>query len=110
MAEVVLAKMKCTACEGGTPPMEKKEIEENLKKVGGWEVVDGNAIKKTYNFKDFRQALDYTNKIGEIAEDEGHHPDITLSWGKVQVRLTTHAVGGLSMNDFILAAKYDEAI
>lgn len=74
----------------------------------GWKVIDEHHLEKDYLFKNFREALDFTNKIGEIAEQEGHHPDIILSYGKVKIQLWTHKISGLSESDFILAAKCDK--
>lgn len=88
--------------------LSSQQIEENARKLGrDWKVVDGKQIEKTYSFKDFRQALTFTNRIGEIAESVNHHPDIYLTWGKVRVSISTHSVGGLTENDFILAAKFE---
>jgi 4a-hydroxytetrahydrobiopterin dehydratase len=75
---------------------------------GGWHVVDEHHIAREYQFRDFREALDFVNHLGEIAESEGHHPDILLSWGTVRVTIYTHKIDGLTESDFILAAKYDE--
>jgi len=76
--------------------------------VEDWKEVDQHHIKRTYEFKDFKQALEFVNKVGELAEREGHHPDLKLSWGKVEVKLYTHNIDGLSENDFIMAAKVDK--
>ena len=102
-----LTSKKCVACEGGVPPLSGTLLEPYLKEVMGWEVVDGKKIRKVFTFPDFKGALAFVNKVGEIAEAEGHHPGIQLGWGKVVIELTTHAIGGLSENDFILAAKID---
>ncbi|OGG53499.1 hypothetical protein A3H16_03740 [Candidatus Kaiserbacteria bacterium RIFCSPLOWO2_12_FULL_53_8] len=105
---VDLAQKKCVACEGGAQPMTPMEATAMLGHVSGWELShDKKSISKRFKFKDFARALAFTNAIGAIAESEGHHPDLTLGWGKVGVELTTHAIGGLSENDFILAAKID---
>lgn len=99
---------KCIPCSIGSEPLKKDEIEllyNSLDK--GWKVVDFQRLEKSYKFKDFREALDFTNRVGELAEAEGHHPDIYLSWGKVILKLWTHKIGGLHENDFILAAKID---
>ncbi|MBS3080040.1 4a-hydroxytetrahydrobiopterin dehydratase [Candidatus Pacearchaeota archaeon] len=99
----------CRACEGFDKPMNLKEAEKYLKKINNWKLIDnGKAIEKEFSFKDFKEALEFVNKIGEIAEKEGHHPDINLhSYKKVRVKLWTHAIKGLSENDFIEAAKID---
>lgn len=104
-----LSQKKCVACEGGTTPLNKVEAEVLLKQLKQWTLSgDAKWISKDFKFKDFVEALAFVDKVGAIAEQEGHHPDIQLSWGKATVELTTHAIGGLSENDFILAAKVDE--
>ena len=87
---------------------------ENLRRLlseleGGWEVIQDHHLEKTYKFQNFREALDFTNAVGEIAEREGHHPEITLTWGKVTLRIWTHKIDGLTESDFVLAAKADQA-
>ncbi len=104
-----LAKKACVPCKGGVPPLEGKAITDLLAEVQGWEAVKGHHITRAYSFKDFVTALDYVNKIGGIAEQQGHHPDIYLTWGKVRVDIWTHKIDGLTESDFILAAKCDEA-
>ena len=104
-----LTQKRCVPCEGGAQPMTPMEASAMLGHVNGWSLGQNKKkISKHFTFKDFAQALAFTNKIGAIAEREGHHPDLTLGWGKVGVELTTHAIGGLSENDFILAAKIDK--
>lgn len=101
---------KCIPCTVGTPRLRGKEIESLLQKLGhGWRVVEEHHIEKDYDFPDFKHALAFTNQVGKIAEEEGHHPDIYLAWGKVKITLWTHKIHGLSESDFILAAKCDEA-
>ena len=103
----LLAK-KCIPCEGGTAPLTLEEVSVLLPQVPDWMVrEDAKHISKQYKFKDFMGAMNFANKIAEIAEEEGHHPDLAISWGKVGVDLSTHAIGGLSENDFILAAKIE---
>lgn len=103
-----LTTKKCVACEGGVPPLSPDEVDAYQKKFEApWEVLSYMKLRKSFTFPDFKTALAFTNKVGEIAEAEGHHPDIQLSWGKVIIELTTHAIKGLSENDFILAAKID---
>lgn len=98
----------CTACEGGIPPLSSDEAAQLLVQIPLWKISeDGKSLTRAYTFKDFKEALAVTNKIGEIAEQEGHHPDLTLGWGKVRVSLTTHAINGLSENDFIVASKVE---
>jgi 4a-hydroxytetrahydrobiopterin dehydratase len=104
-----LASKKCTACERGTPPINEKGQQNLLKQLqDGWRIVDGHHLQRTYRFDDFKSALDFTNRVGELAEEEGHHPNIELSYGKVGITLWTHAANGLTENDFILAAKIDD--
>ena len=98
---------KCVPCEGGTPPLGMEQVKEYLASLKGWRLED-NKIKKMFRFVNFRQTLDFVNKVGEIAEKEGHHPDLHVSYGYCEVILQTHAINGLSENDFILAAKIDE--
>ena len=102
-----LAAKKCVPCEGGIPALKGVELRRLYSQLEGWNLVNEHHLEKEYLFKDFRQALDFVNRLGEVAEEEGHHPDIFLTWGKVKVTLWTHSVGGLSENDFILAAKAD---
>ncbi len=98
----------CVPCEGGTKPLTIKEIAEYFQVLSGWEVEGNKELVKTYQCKDFAEAMAFVNAIGVIAEAEGHHPDINLfSWNKVTVTLSTHAIGGLSTNDFIVSAKID---
>jgi 4a-hydroxytetrahydrobiopterin dehydratase len=100
-----LTHQKCVPCEGGVDPMTEAEIAEYLPAVAGWER-DGKAIAKEFRFKDFAEALAFVNRVGELAEAEGHHPDIHLhDWNRVRLVLFTHAIGGLHLNDFVLAAK-----
>ena len=103
-----LTQKKCVACEGGAMPLLRPLAEELLKKVDGWTMgADGKTIHKKFTFRNFVEAMAFANKITPIAESEGHHPDLSIGWGRVEVELTTHAIGGLSENDFILAAKID---
>ncbi len=92
------------------PPMPRMEAESNLKEVSGWSLFEDGVlkIKRSFKFKDFTEALIFVNKVSKIAEEEDHHPDISFGWGKAEVTLYTHAVGGLSENDFILAAKINQ--
>lgn len=105
-----LAEQKCVACEGDVTPFNKIEAEVLLLQVPGWDLLyDGMAIVKKFTFKNFKEALAFVNKVGELAESEGHHPDIKIfSYKNVEIELSTHAIDGLSQNDFILAAKINE--
>ena len=103
-----LAQKKCVACEGDAAPLSPMEATALLGHLKGWELArDFKKISKTFKFKDFVQAMEFAKKITPVAEAEGHHPDLTIGWGKVAVELSTHAINGLSENDFILAAKID---
>ncbi len=102
-----LANKRCVPCEGGTPPLEGEKIQEYVKQVEGWEVLDNKLIKKTFKFKTFRESIDFVNQVANLAEDEGHHPDIHIRYTRVTFELTTHAIKGLSENDFIMASKID---
>lgn len=109
-----LASKRCVPCEGGVPALGEDEVKRLLGELDGWGLAAGVSgarpeIEKEYRFPDFREALAFVNRLGEVAEQEGHHPDIYLTWGKVRVALSTHSIGGLSENDFILAAKADGA-
>ena len=102
-----LSKQKCVPCEGGISPMAEEEVAEYTKKVKGW-VTDNKKINKTFKFADFKEAMKFVNEVADLAESEGHHPDINISYNKVEIILWTHAIDGLSTNDFILDAKIDE--
>lgn len=103
-----LAGKHCVPCAGGAQPLKGPALQELLGKLGpGWRVVDEHHLEKTYKFKDFREALDFVNRVGQIAEAEGHHPEIILSWGKVALTIFTHKIDGLTESDFVLAAKAD---
>lgn len=103
-----LQKKKCRPCEGGTQPLSGEDLTMYTREVSAeWKVVDGKKIHREFRFKNFVEALAFANNVGAIAEEEGHHPDLFVSYGKVGVELWTHAIGGLSENDFILAAKID---
>ena len=100
-----LAKLECKPCRGGIPPRAEPELIGFLDKLGGeWQVVEAHHLEKVYKFKDFRQALAFTNRISHLAESVGHHPDIHLAWGKVKVTAWTHTIGALSETDFVFAA------
>ncbi len=101
-----LTKKICVACEGGVPPLNRVEAEILMRQTPGWKLSDdATSISIEYRFKDFAEAMAFANQVAEIAEREGHHPDLAISWGKVGITLTTHAIKGLSENDLILAAK-----
>ena len=103
-----LAQRKCVPCEGGVPPLDEPAARRYLASLSGWSLVDANRIQKEFAFRDFARALAFVNRVGAVAEAEGHHPDILLhSWNKVRLEIMTHVIRGLSENDFILAAKID---
>jgi 4a-hydroxytetrahydrobiopterin dehydratase len=105
-----LADKTCVPCRGGTPSLKGKEladIHRQLPESSQWNVVNEHHLVRAYKFPDFRSALAFVNKVGELAEEQGHHPDIALGWGKVEITTWTHAVDGLTESDFILAAKID---
>jgi 4a-hydroxytetrahydrobiopterin dehydratase len=87
--------------------MSAAEIETLIKQLEGWEVVEDHHLRKTYEFKNFRAALDFVNRVGELAEEQGHHPDICFGWGRAEITIWTHKINGLTESDFVLAAKID---
>jgi 4a-hydroxytetrahydrobiopterin dehydratase len=104
-----LAQETCVPCRGGVPPLKGAELTALAKELGGdWRIVDEHRLEKEFTFPDFAQALAFTNRIGAIAEEQGHHPDIYLAWGNVRVTIWTHKAGGLTRADFVLAAKMDQ--
>lgn len=104
---MALSEKHCVPCRGGVPPLQRDEIEGLLAQVSGWRAVEDHHIEKSFTFRDFKEALAFTNRVGEVAESEGHHPDIHLAWGKVRIEIWTHKIDGLTESDFILAAKID---
>ncbi len=102
-----LADKQCVPCKGGTPPLKGKELEHLHKSVPQWTVTNEHHIHRAFKFPDFVQALAFVNKVGALAEEQGHHPDILLTWGKAEITLWTHSINGLSESDFIMAAKID---
>lgn len=108
MSVMNLLQKKCVPCEGGAKPFAISQINEYYSLLDkGWEVIESRKISRLFKFKNFMQALDFVNKIAQIAEEEQHHPDIRINYNKVRIDLSTHAIKGLSMNDFIMAAKID---
>lgn len=103
-----LAARECVPCKGGVPPLKGKQLTDLSNKLGhGWQVIQEHHLEKTYPFKNFREALAFTNQVGELAESVGHHPDIYLAWGKVKITIWTHKIDGLTDSDFVLAAKIE---
>ena len=109
-----LIKKNCVSCEGDVIPFDISEIHKYLKKVDGWDVLKDESkiffLEKKFNFKNFLESQKFINDVGKISELEGHHPDIKFGWGYAEIKITTHAIKGLSENDFILAAKIDQII
>ena len=109
-----LLKKKCMPCEGGVMPFDISEIHKYQKKVDGWSLLNDNNniffLEKNFKFKNFIESQNFINKVGKISEEENHHPDITFGWGYAKIVITTHAIKGLSQNDFILAAKIDTIV
>lgn len=105
-----LASKTCVPCRGGVPPLKGKELAEIHKQVpqwAHWKVINEHHLTRTFTFPDFKQALAFVNRVGNVAEEQGHHPDILLTWGKVEITLWTHKIDGLTESDFIMAAKID---
>lgn len=107
-----LLNKKCVPCEGGVIPFDVSEIHKYQKKVDGWNIFEDKDkvffLEKKFVFKNFLESQDFVNKVGKVSEQEGHHPDINFGWGYAKINITTHAIKGLSENDFILAAKIDQ--
>ena len=104
-----LTQRHCVPCEGGTPPMDPDTAREMMEQVPGWELGD-NKLTRRFKFRDFAEAMAFVNRVADLAEAEGHHPDIHISWNRVRLDLTTHAIKGLSDNDFIMAARTNELV
>lgn len=102
-----LADMQCVPCRGGVPPLKGKELEELHANVPEWTVEREHHLHREFRFPDFKQALEFVNRVGAVAEEQGHHPDILLTWGKVGITLWTHKIDGLTQSDLIMAAKID---
>jgi 4a-hydroxytetrahydrobiopterin dehydratase len=104
-----LAEKQCVPCQGGTAPLKGTSLAQLAGELdGGWKVVKEHHLEKEYSFKDFREALAFTNRVGELAEAQGHHPDVYLAWGKVRLTVWTHKIDGLTESDFVFAAKADK--
>lgn len=103
-----LSDQKCEPCQGGVDPLEGDEIEPYIEQLGDdWEVVDEHHLQRKFEFEDFQEALDFVNCVGEVAEEQGHHPNIEFTWGEATIKIYTHKIDGLHENDFILASKID---
>jgi 4a-hydroxytetrahydrobiopterin dehydratase len=102
-----LAEKNCVPCRGGVPPLQGEELSRLAAQLPGWQVVSEHHLTRSFKFPDFRAALEFVNRVGELAEQQGHHPDLYLAWGRVDVTTWTHKINGLTESDFILAAKID---
>ena len=103
-----LASKTCVPCRGGTPPLKGAALHEFSHQLPNWDVIDEHHMTRTFTFPNFQKALDFVNRVGAVAEEQGHHPDILLTWGKAEITLWTHSVSGLTESDFIMAAKIDQ--
>jgi 4a-hydroxytetrahydrobiopterin dehydratase len=104
-----LADRQCVPCKGGVPPLSAEQIAPLLAQIQGWTAAENHHLEKRYQLKNFAEALDLVNRIGAIAEEQNHHPDIFLAWGRVGVKIWTHKINGLTESDFVFAAKCDRA-
>jgi len=102
-----LASRQCVPCRGGVPPLKGEAISRLQSELDGWQVVDEHHLKKEYKFKNFREAQGFVSRVGDLAEEQGHHPDICYGWGQAEITIWTHKIDGLTESDFILAAKID---
>ena len=102
-----LASQTCVPCRGGVPPLKGAELQQILQQVPQWKVINEHHVTRAFTFPDFQQALAFVNRVGEVAEQQGHHPDILLTWGKAEVTMWTHKIDGLTRSDLIMAAKID---
>ena len=105
-----LCDLTCQACRGGVPPLSGEQIEPLAAQVSDWDVVDEHHLARTFTFPDFAEALSFVNRVGEVAESQGHHPNIHLAWGLVRIEVHTHKIDGLTESDFILAARIDGVV
>ncbi|MDP8972420.1 MAG: 4a-hydroxytetrahydrobiopterin dehydratase [Actinomycetota bacterium] len=102
-----LASKTCVPCQGGTPPLKGEELEGLRRQIPGWEVVEEHHLRRRFRFENFRESLTFVNRVGELAEEQGHHPDIAFGWGYAEISVWTHKIDGLTESDFIFAAKVD---
>jgi len=102
-----LASKTCVPCKGGTPPLKGEELEELRRHVPEWDPVEEHHLHRRFRFKNFRESLSFVNRVGELAEEQGHHPDIGFGWGYADISVWTHKIDGLTESDFIFAAKVD---
>ena len=102
-----LADRECVPCKGDTLPLQGEELESLHRQLAGWQVVEAHHLRREFRFKNFREALAFVNRVGEVAEEQDHHPNISFTWGWAELKVFTHAINGLTESDFILAAKVD---
>jgi 4a-hydroxytetrahydrobiopterin dehydratase len=102
-----LASKTCVPCKGGTPPLKGEDLDELRRQVPEWEVVEEHHLRRRFRFRNFRESLRFINEVGELAEEQGHHPDISFGWGYAEITVWTHKIDGLTESDFIFAAKVD---
>lgn len=102
-----LANRECVPCRGGVPPLNNDEIKKFLSQISGWEAVNDHHLRKSYKFKDFAEAQAFVDRVGNLSEQQGHHPDICFGWGYAEITIWTHKIDGLTESDFVLAAKID---
>jgi 4a-hydroxytetrahydrobiopterin dehydratase len=102
-----LANKTCVPCKGGTPPLKGEELDELRRQVPEWDVVEEHHLRRRFRFKNFRESLRFVNEVGELAEEQGHHPDVGFGWGYAEITVWTHKIDGLTESDFIFAAKVD---
>ena len=107
MTKEDLAQKSCVPCKGDVPPLEGEALESLSKQLPEWDVVRGHHLRREYTFSNFAKALEFVNRVGEVAEAEGHHPNISFTWGKVDIEIFTHSIDGLTESDFVLAAKIE---
>jgi 4a-hydroxytetrahydrobiopterin dehydratase len=105
-----LADKTCVPCQGDAQPLGGEDLEELLGQIPGWTAIEEHHLHKEFSFKNFREALDFVNRVGEIAEEQGHHPDIRFGWGRVEIDIFTHKIDGLTESDFVFAAKVDRLL
>jgi 4a-hydroxytetrahydrobiopterin dehydratase len=108
MTKEELAQKSCVPCKGDVPPLEGDALESLSQQLPEWEVVRGHHLRREYSFSNFAKALEFVNRVGEVAETEGHHPNISFTWGKVEIEIFTHSIDGLTESDFVLAAKIEQ--
>lgn len=102
-----LADKTCVPCRGGVPPLKGEELEGLGQQLPGWEVIGGHHLRREFRFQNFREALEFVNRVSALAEEQGHHPDVSFGWGRAEITIFTHAIDGLTESDFVLAAKID---